>query len=89
VLESDGALSCVNGSCADHGFDHRYVDQIVKQHPTFDSGIPYIFKGAFLLAAVSPMNIKGFYDRLLLQVDWATSHTLPACSESVAIHVLS
>lgn len=38
----------------------RYVDQITKAYPTYDSGVSHIFKGAFLIAAPWPLkDIKG------------------------------
>jgi len=34
----------------------KLVDQIVSKHPTYDSGVPFIFRGAFLLAAPWPLR---------------------------------
>lgn len=34
----------------------RLVDQIVSHHPTYDAGVPFIFRGAFLLAAPWPLR---------------------------------
>lgn len=34
----------------------KLVDQIVTRHPTYDAGVPFIFRGAFLLAAPWPLR---------------------------------